>query len=286
MQGREWEKAFSSLKRNCPRRRVGVAVVTPEVINQLTFALLLFPLGVVLATALAFGLLILKHVRPARQPWSRSVMTARTSRSPIDHSANGWNGEAPSRWCAIRSSSLQAVQTALDLHNAKACSWGDGISQLAEHSLLISPPVRSWVLVVGQGLPDPAEDPDKCFHFLRKLSRTLGHVQYFCVQRALNHHAWVRLQDGEVLRAYAWAGETLWNQGAITRAETEIGFECFDYGEPVSASDLSPAELLHGNVEKINLLAAQWSLDPASINDSTVASDRSILGDLIHSKRH
>ena len=36
------------------------------------------------------------------------------------------------------------------------------------------------------------------FALLRRLSRTLGHVQFFSLNRALNHHAWVWMEDGVV----------------------------------------------------------------------------------------
>ena len=59
----------------------------------------------------------------------------------------------------------------------------------------------------------------------------LGHVQFFKANRVLGHHAWVRLENGQVMRGYAWAGKTLWNQGMTTRAETEFGLKCFQYFE-------------------------------------------------------
>ena len=53
------------------------------------------------------------------------------------------------------------------------------------------------------------------------LSRKLGHVQFFSANRVLNHHSWALLDQGEVFRAYAWAGETLGNQGPLTAAEKD-----------------------------------------------------------------
>ncbi|MBI2950224.1 MAG: hypothetical protein HYY23_21535 [Verrucomicrobia bacterium] len=254
-----------------------------EVISQLPFTLLLLPLGLVLAVTLGFALLIRRHVRTNRSGYPGSE----NPDPPVPfHGARmpGWNPSTPRCWCAIRSSSLPAVQAALGLHNAKPCSWGEGMAQLAAHSLLVSPPIRGWVLVVGHGLPDPVDDPDRSFHFLRRLSRTLGYVQCFSVQPALNHHAWAKLEDGKVLRAYAWAGETVWNEGALTREEIGLGLKCFDYGEPASDENLSPNELLHGNLEKTNRLAARWSVDPASVNEAAAASGESVMGDLVHSK--
>ncbi len=39
------------------------------------------------------------------------------------------------------------------------------------------------------------------------------------------------MDDGCVTRAYAWAGETIWNQGAKTLAENGLGMKCSGYGE-------------------------------------------------------
>src|ERR1041385_7685818 len=83
----------------------------------------------------------------------------------------------PGCWLAIRSRSLAAVQEALELNNAKPCSWSEGLS--GEGQLFISPPVNGWVFVVGAGLPDPGEDVDVCFRFLVELSRRVGQVQFF-----------------------------------------------------------------------------------------------------------
>ena len=47
-----------------------------------------------------------------------------------------------------------------------------------------------------------------------ELSRKIGQVQFFSVNRAVNHHAWVQAEAGVIQRAYAWAGRTFWNQGA------------------------------------------------------------------------
>jgi hypothetical protein len=73
------------------------------------------------------------------------------------------------------------------------------------------------------------------------------------------------MDDGCVTRAYAWAGETIWNQGAKTMAEAGLGMKCFGYGED-SEMDLAIInESAAANVEKIPLLAARWSIDPAMV---------------------
>ncbi|HXJ71923.1 MAG TPA: hypothetical protein VNM37_03680, partial [Candidatus Dormibacteraeota bacterium] len=65
-----------------------------------------------------------------------------------------------------------------------------------------------------------------------------------------------------VTRAYAWAGETIWNQGAATLAESGLGMKCFGYGDDADIGFWRTRENAAANVEKIPRLAARWSLDP------------------------
>jgi len=136
------------------------------------------------------------------------------------------------------------------------------------HGLFIGPPVNGWIIVTGSGLPNPGSDADECFRFLTELSRKLGHVQFFQAERVLHHHAWARVENGAVKRAYAWAGETVWNQGSKTADEEELSMKCFGYGEHPSAASWAAAEWTATNVAKVPLLAARWSLDPARIDGS------------------
>ncbi|MEI9960676.1 MAG: hypothetical protein WDM76_05960 [Limisphaerales bacterium] len=98
------------------------------------------------------------------------------------------------------------------------------------------------------------------------LSRELGHVQFFHAERFSEHHAWARLENGVVMRAYAWTDETIWNQGDKTSAEIMLQMKCLDYGEN-SKNDLWPTdESMSDNMEKVPLLAARWSIDPAIVH--------------------
>ena len=112
----------------------------------------------------------------------------------------------PTTWLAVRSRNVHAVQVALGLNNVQPCTWLEGLS--GDEKLFVAPPVKGWVLIIGSGLPDPADDVDVCFRFLTSLSQKLGHVQFFKANRVLGHHAWVRVENGQVMRGYAWAGKT------------------------------------------------------------------------------
>jgi hypothetical protein len=182
----------------------------------------------------------------------------------------------PTTWLAVRSRNVHAVQVALGLNNVQPCTWMEGLS--GEEKLFIAPPVKGWVLIVGSGLPDPADDVDVCFRFLTSLSQKLGHIQYFKANRVLGHHAWVRVENGEVMRGYAWAGATLWNQGMETRAEREFGLKSFQYFES-SDQTFEDSEIAAANVEKVSSLAGRWSLDPSSVDENLFEHAYGIAGE-------
>jgi hypothetical protein len=178
----------------------------------------------------------------------------------------------PVSWLAVRSASPESVKDALGLNRAAPCSWTEGLA--GGHEFFISPRVHGWVIVTGLGVPSPSEDVDACFIFLSTLSRKLGHVQFFYAEKFSRHHAWARLDDGCVTRAYAWAGETIWSQGVETLPEIEIGVKTFHYADPAAAS-------LDGevNFEKVPLLAARWSLDPAEVKLNSIRQSIGIAGE-------
>ncbi|MDX1953264.1 MAG: hypothetical protein SFY81_13870 [Verrucomicrobiota bacterium] len=188
--------------------------------------------------------------------------------------------ERPVRWLTIRHQNVAAVQRALGLHKAALCGWTEAIAHLGDRRLFISPPIKGWILVVGQSLPDPADDPDRCFHFITRLSRELGRVQYFSYNRAVNHHCWVKADAGVIHRAYAWAGETVWNQGELTSAERNLGLKCYDYGESPLVFPFTARESHFANGDKVVLLASQWSIDPMGMAHLPLLSHPGITGEI------
>ena len=188
--------------------------------------------------------------------------------------------ESPCRWIAVRTTDPRAVQKALRLANPTICTWAEGMAEARERRIFITPPIGEWVLAVGPGLPDPGDDVDECFHLLTDLSRKLGLVQYFSFNRALGHHAWARLDAGEVLRAYAWAGHVAWNQGPPSPAELGLGLHCLAYLE-THASDWSEApDPVLQNIERLPILAARWSVNPASLDERHFTTGRGIVGEI------
>jgi hypothetical protein len=214
-------------------------------------------LALVIATMLFIWMIFLhRRARAAEQLTQRQAIVptfepAFSSRPPL--------------WMAVRATDSKAVQAALGLNRPAPCSWSEGMT--GEREFFIGPPIAGWIIVTGAGLPNPSCDVDECFRFLARMSRQLGRVQLFHADRILHHHAWARAENGIVTRAYAWAGETIWNQGAKTPAETELSMKCFGYGEEPNANSWAAVEWTAANVGKVPLLATRWSIDPARINE-------------------
>ena len=236
--------------------------MSPAFLKQLGWLLMLMPLGVVLGWG-GFFVYCAWRQRRHRALLSEGDSAEAGGAGKGKHGEGSSVFERPARWVAVRCKNAGSVQAALNLHHVAPCSWEEGLVERSEGKLFVSRPIGGWVLVVGPGLPEPAEDVDGCYRFLRELSRKLGNVQFYSVNRVVNHHAWALLEDGKVYRAYAWAGETLWNEGFVTAAEKELGMVCFEYGCEVNV--FASREALAADTEKLNQLAGRWSLDPAAI---------------------
>lgn len=250
----------------------------PEVVRLL----MLIPFGLVLGTGILF---VLSAVRWARQRRETREQFSHLNFSPgffVKANFRASLFEQPCRWLAIKGNHPRAVQDALHLSAPMPCSWEEGLIEARERKLFISPPVAGWILVVGSSLPDPVEDVDECYHFLTNLSRKLGQIQFFSANRVLNHHAWALIDKGRIFRAYAWGGETLWNQGQPTAAEKDLKLFCFDYGN--GAVGFEQKEMVALNTERVPMLASRWSVDPTSIDERQFKSGYGITGELSHSK--
>ncbi len=171
----------------------------------------------------------------------------------------------PARWMAVRASTVREVRNALELSNATPCRIEDGLAGNHQQALFLAPPINGWVLITGPGVPDPAEDVDEVFHLLRALSIKLGAAQFFSFNRALGHHAWAWARGGGIVRAFAWAGHTVWNEGELTPAEVQFRLRCPGYQDPPPQS-IRAREAILGNLDKVALLAARWSVDPVSVH--------------------
>ncbi len=243
--------------------------------------LLLILLVSILSIAVFFVWLATSHVRASKRMRPRRRLHASTLHAGSLES--GWAtaiAPVPNRWLAIHDVSQLAVQNALGLNNPVECSCVDGIQETDERRLFITPRIGEWVLVFGAAIPDPFEDVDHSFHFLRKLSQKVGLVQFFGSNRPTGFHSWALLNEGHVGRAYSWAGETQWNQGPLTNGEIDLKMRCLEYGEGDDLPWLEINQMAQQNLEKVSALAAQWSIDPTAVNWQRIVADSGVVGDI------
>ncbi|MSU32638.1 MAG: hypothetical protein EXS25_08285 [Pedosphaera sp.] len=171
----------------------------------------------------------------------------------------------PGRWLAVRGSNRDLVCTALGPQSDGTLPWNQALLRHRERSFFISQPVEGWMLIMGGAIPDPFMDIDVFYLFLTRLSRGVGEVHSFSVDRVLNYHAWALLRGGSVVRAYAWAGETVWNQGPITLDEKMLGLKCRDYGDDINASSYGTVPTEQNNADRLIFLARKWGCDPVDL---------------------
>ena len=245
--------------------------------DDLIAPLLILALGVALGMCFAGLLVVLHYLRAGKVESLRDAVRLPSYLHAPKFTGGEWEGAL--RWIAVRSARPRLVQEALGLHKPTSCTWEEGLTAAHHEKLFISPPVAGWVLLFGTGLPE-LDDVDRCYRFVLELSRKLGHVQYFAVNRPLNHHAWVQAEQGAILRGYAWAGRTVWNQGARTPAELELGVACFDYTDEPERLLFGGTDLLAANTEKVFRLARRWSVDPTTIDSRLLAHHHGIAGEI------
>lgn len=215
--------------------------------------------GLVLGGAVAMILVHRRHLRAWRSQ-QRWVVAGRRLAEPGRQSLAI---PLPGRWMAIHSSNTPLVQRALGVPEAPV-PWSEALARAGEDRLFVSAPVSGWTLVVGDRLPDPAQDVDDLYRFLVAASREAGEVQYFSMDRVLGFHAWARLREGRVLRGYAWAGGTEWNEGRPTLDERLLKLRCRAYGDEAPPAVLGEPTPELENCERVPLLARRWGIDLAA----------------------
>ena len=162
-------------------------------------------------------------------------------------------------WLAIRSGSVLEVSLALKLARPQPANWAVGLERADAGQVFVSPVVGEWVLAISTQLPEAAASLETLQQMLIRLSQKFGEAQYFASHRVSAYHAWAKAQQGQIVRAYAFLGETgacLWNAGAATPEEVELNFDF--------AAETDPAQpaAWQADEESVLAVARRWSVDP------------------------
>lgn len=168
--------------------------------------------------------------------------------------------ERPEAWIAFRTEDPLKAAAVLGLEALAPAEAPSQPADLAPGQWFISPSLNGWVMCWGTGLADPGENIDRLHRQLMGMAAHFSGLQYFHQNRALARHAWARIENQEVYRAYAWADRTEWNEGDFTAAERSLNLKCEPYGQPEAAWPVS--DHCRVNTLRVPMLAAKWSLDP------------------------
>jgi len=157
-------------------------------------------------------------------------------------------------WLAIRSDSPEAVARELGLRDLTASNWACGIQAAYSDQVFVCPPIDGWVLVAGLGLaPQTVDD----MRTVGRLSKAFGEAHLYASHRVVELHWWAKAIRGEVVRAYAYlgeSGEVLVDLGHQSPEEAELGF-AFD------GDSIVPDE------ESVIAIAGKWSVDPTKLEE-------------------
>ncbi|MFI7599816.1 hypothetical protein [Actinoplanes sp. NPDC049681] len=114
-------------------------------------------------------------------------------------------------WLAVRDGDPGEVLAALGLRDLGEVRWRDGIdlAHLTDDRVAVTPPLRGvagsrWVLAAGRHLMRPDVVLD-----LAALSKQLHtQIQFFATHRVTETHRWQRADDGTLIRAFGYVGQT------------------------------------------------------------------------------
>ena len=178
------------------------------------------------------------------------------------------------QWLAFKTQDPQVVVTALKLQRVRPVNWETGISGAYSKKIFVTPSLGEWVLAIGRTLPDLGDEkhPDRMVPLLIELSKVFEEVQFYSTHRVVEYHAWVKARGGEIIRAFAYLGEsgtTLWDRGDKTPEEIELDLNYTDETSPEAQEESfwEREDLRFPNEEDVIDIAGRWSIDPLFESD-------------------
>jgi hypothetical protein len=171
---------------------------------------------------------------------------------------------AKQAWLAIRDTDADLVSAVLGLRDLGPLSWRAGIdlAYLTDDRVVLTPPLpgaggADWLLVAGRWLVQTGSTVD-----VVTLSDLLStEVQYFATHRVVELHRWQRANDGELLRSFAYLGET----GEVTDWRGDPDEVERAIGLPTVLDEDDETDILVGEADVMRVAAA-WSLAPVQLD--------------------
>ena len=227
---------------------------------------------------LGFGVLLVLGLACKKQSPAASASGSAAGALSLDATPDKPEGFGyKNAWLAVKADDPQAVARVLELEDLQPANWRTGLAAAYDHydtHVFVTPSVSGWVLVVGMALPDSGEPgwADKCTPLLEKLGRKYDPAFYFGTHRVAEYHAWARVDQGRITRAYAYSGDkgiTIWNEGPQTKAERDLHLDFFADDAPPGQSHeyYDRKDLRYPQEDDVINLAGAWSINPARLED-------------------
>lgn len=180
-------------------------------------------------------------------------------------------------WFAVRVDDPADVARTLGLSRPVPVGWAAGMDRVLQRpgktaEFLVCPPVNGWVTVVT-GLHLAPDDPAgrmALLAHLGSLDRRYGAAQHFLSYRVADFVSWLRMDGGQVTRAFGWSG----SEGAVLVNHGDTGPDEIAAGMPdLTGLDVEAAgaavlarlaDDLPGPDEAMPArIAGVWSVDPS-----------------------
>jgi hypothetical protein len=142
-------------------------------------------------------------------------------------------------------------------------NWEGGLAEARQQGVFVAPPVDGYVHVVGRDVAAAAPHAETALlPLLQRASRVCGRAAWFHVDADADSFGWALAERGEIVRAYAFAGErghVLW-VGEVTDAERRL--DCF-VDDPRDRSDDETKWWPDRRI--VHAMAAAWCRDPDAL---------------------
>lgn len=170
-------------------------------------------------------------------------------------------------WYAVRSDDPDAVAKALSIRHIRAENWEPGLKRAVDHNsrfVFVTPPIRGWVLVVGEVAMLDQGFEEK----LLALSGKFGEAQYFASMRISSAYTWARARSGKLESEFECGdGSPILRKGNAREVEARLGLHFFDDTSPESKAPGydGRTDLTFPDERDVVKVAGNWSVDPSKV---------------------
>ncbi len=173
-------------------------------------------------------------------------------------------------WFAIKSVHTEELIKILNLSNVRPCNWNIGIEKAYENAVFITPPINGWTIACGRGLPhgDSKQGIEFVKSILQNLSREYGEAQFFCTNRIVELHSWIKAVEGNIQRVYSYLGESGENilvEGEPTDFEKSLHLVNTFSDEAKEKNYFEREDINLPDEETVMKVAENWSIDPSTL---------------------